>query len=344
MERDWCLFFFFFFFFKCSLFYVSILICLVSCRMCAESKREKEKNKDDNHWSNDGLSVSNTLGCSSATTVSTMTTTSSFSPPTTTTSAPCNSASSSNASCDASRCPPQPEISKKGDRPVSLHVSSLAWNKRSGTGLVGAARARGWLRSYHQGSNVSPLASPTVPCPDQAGSDTVDNAPTSPATERSVSSSPCSIPAPSALFSNSTNTTTSASTSASACITQAFAATLNAALASGPLAPTPSTPTLPGNPLAHNHTIDSPAAAHLPVTSRPSNLPPGMSPGHGLLSALVGGGNSAGTPPTQRQTTQVMLGTNSCSATSSTPTMTISSNNSTAVSSLISRSNEAQGR
>ncbi|XP_046443598.1 phosphatase and actin regulator 4-A-like isoform X15 [Daphnia pulex] len=59
-------------------------------------------------------------------------------------------------------------------------------------------------------------------------------------------------------------------------------------------------------------TANANAAAGPGGGNRPNSLPPGMAPGHGLLSALVGHSSSAGTPPSQlRQTTQTHFGSSS---------------------------------
>ena len=281
-----------------------------------------------------------------------------------TASTPSVTSSSSSTVGDAGRCPSASVTSaqneppaaetlgrKPAERPVSLHVPSLstAWNKRTGHGLVGAARARGWLRSYHPNSSSNGGVSVTA---NTYSSDSVDIGGSSSAPASPAADSGCSLPSPGPLFSTNNSTSSASSNSSAACITPAFAATLNAALASGPL--TPTTPTNPSaNPFPpssssnHLYHVDSstasastgptPAAnpaANLPVssssgmTSRPTSLPPGMAPGHGLLSALLvgGAGNSSSvTPPTLRQTTQVILTSSSASCTSSSTSSASSS-------------------
>ena len=307
--------------------------------------------------------------------------------------ATCSTNDASSAACDASRSPSSsdlplpsvheasvdpPALARKmeppnADRPHSLQVHSpsqqsstsgtvLNTKRTSGFGLVGVARARGWLRSHQPSSNGTATGSSHNSSGNNSNqsSDSVSvtvlvatDASVAAAADLACSPSTCSLSASSVLFSTGTSTT---STVSSACITSAFAATLNAALASGPM--TPTTPTNPSSsPFfpssipalslpSTNHcqidcfivttasstttsTVTTVAPTHLASSgvSRQSNLLPGMSPGHGLLSALLVGsaGSTSTTPPSLRQTTQVVSSSSSSSSTTSASVQSITS-------------------
>ncbi|XP_057379226.1 LOW QUALITY PROTEIN: serine-rich adhesin for platelets-like [Daphnia carinata] len=250
---------------------------------------------------------------------------------------------------------------------TSSSSSSYAWNKRTGgTGLVGAAKARGWLRSYHHPSASSASNSDAVDS--NASSSSAPPSPSHASGEQAVSSAASALSGSTtgnhsnssstsqtmATSTTSTSGAVSTSSASSACITQSFAASLNAALASGPLMPgtighhsqsydssstsssssPPPPPPAPPSSSSSSNTMTTTTTTTFPIaatatataagsgSNRPNSLPAGMAPGHGLLSALVGHSSSAGTPPTQlRQTTttQMMFNSSSSSSSSASP-------------------------
>ena len=317
---------------------------LLHVRAAIESKRDKDRTKEENHSSSSDSGYQPYSGAGSTITTSS----------TEATASRCSQSSALDSSTETSAgnkpATERPTISlhatalssssaqpaSNSPSPKTSSSSTYAWGKRTGTGLVGAAKARGWLRSYHTSSSSNA---------DAVDSGTGSSAPPSPATvtpgpvEPFASNASAFVQSSHSTGSNSTTTTTtmtstsgvvgssnnngSTSNGSSACITPAFAASLNAALASGPLMPnstgngsTASTHSV--NPQLYDSSSSLPFAATGPG-GRPSSLPPGMAPGHGLLSALVG--HSSATPPTLRQTTQILF---SSSSSSSTPSPTAS--------------------
>lgn len=230
-------------------------------------------------------------------------------------------------------------VNAKTERPISLHVTSLpnsggVWSKRTSGGLVGAAsRARGWLRSYHPPSSPSSVEDAVDSSQASQGSnDGLILQPPSPSSHESPSVVGSTIPSSTAP--PPSNALSSQHSTVVACITPAFAASLNAALASGPLTPTSSAPlnnpptpthqeqynsTLPAFSVANNIAASGPG-------SRPNSLPPGLAPGHGLLSALMAGNSGSGannnSSPTLRPTP---VGSSSTTSSASSSTSSSSS-------------------
>ena len=317
--------------------------------MKTESKRDKDRTKEE---SNSSSSDSNSYPAGTMSN---------------------NSQDAATATTTSSRCLPPSSgmVSVEPDTLASsMHAAQslspshanapLPSSKRTGVGLVGVARARGWLRSYHPSSSspsqVSaaqlfnddngirdscgsgtnpPISIVSSSSPTIVSSTSVD--PTSSSLQSPSNHAPNALPSQSNCTSSSTSLSSttlisSSSSSSVACISPSFAASLNAALASGPLTPTGGVAA--ANPFNPNHQqqqqhYDSSSAPYLAGTNtRGNNMPPGLAPGLGLLSALVGSGSGAtSTQPTALRPTGGASSTGpsyTSSSSSSTPTTTIS--------------------